>query len=157
MKTNMNTLKLTVLLGVVLLLTACGSSKSVTDSYSSSSRLDTSTTSTVDTSTRPLVKCNQGSNDQIAVATSIYTSGEVIANNRINLKITKIPAYFAQNQNYIEFNKWMMNSSGSKIWGSTRMYFHIYNISTGALLSSNKQYLYWADLQSEAQSVGATT
>lgn len=158
MKTNSQKLKLTLLLGVVLLLTACGASKSVTDDYANSSRLDTSTiTANQNNTSRPLAKCNQGSNSQIGVATSIYTSGEVIANNKINLKITKIPTYFSQNQNYIEFHKWMMNSSGSKIWGSTRMYFHIYSIATSELLSDNNQYLYWADLQSAAQKVGAST
>lgn len=158
MKTYSNKIKLIFLLGLALLLTACGASKSVNSDSNNSSRLDTGTVNTNQNNVnRPLAKCNQGSNDQVGVATSIYTSGEVIANNRINLKVIKIPTYFSQSQNYIEFHKWMMNSSGSQIWGSSRMYFHIFSISTGALLSENKQVLYWADLQNEAQQVGAST
>lgn len=158
MKTNARNLKLLLLLSSVLLLSACGASKSVTDDYSNSSRLDTSTVnSNQNNSSRPLATCNQRSNSQLGVALAIYRSGEVIASDKIYAKILKVPAYFSQSQNYIEFHKWMMNPSGSKIWGSTRMYFSIYSISTGALLSENKNYLYWADLQKEAQAVGAAT
>lgn len=158
MTTNTRNLKLLLLLASVLFLSACGASKSVTDDYSNSSRLDTSTvTANQNNSARPLATCNQRSNSQLGVALAIYKSGEVIENDRVYAKILKIPAYFSQNQNYIEFHKWMMNTSGSKIWGSTRMYFSIYSISTGALLSENKNYLYWADLQKEAQAVAAST
>ncbi|MCK6598034.1 MAG: hypothetical protein L6Q37_06685 [Bdellovibrionaceae bacterium] len=158
MKTQILVLKLTLILSALLFITACGSSKNMTDDYATSSRLNTSTiTSTQTDSSRPLAYCNQRSNDQLGVATAYYKSGEVIATNRIYLKITKIPSYFSESKNYIEFHKWMMNSAGAKVWGSEKMYFHIYSIATGELLSENKTYLYWADLQKEAQSVGAAT
>lgn len=160
MKTQTMTFKLRLvfLLGLVLLLSACGASKSVTDTYSASSRLDTTTvTANLNNGERPLALCNQRTNEQFGTAMAIYKSGEVVANNKINLKLIKVPSNFSQNQNYIEFHKWMMNSAGAKIWGSTRMYFSIYNISTGELLAQDKSYLYWPDLQSEAQKVGAST
>lgn len=158
MKTQATNFKLLLLLGAVLFLSACGASKSTTDEYANSSRLDTATvTANQNNSSRPLAACNQRSNTQLSIALAIYKSGEVIANNKIYAKILKIPSYFSQSQNYIEFHKWMMNGAGSKIWGSSKMYFNIYSISTGELLSENKSLLYWADLQKEAQAVGAST
>src|SRR5690606_39672248 len=76
---------------VALLLSACGASKSTTDEYANSSRLDTSTvTANLDNTNRPLAACNQRSNTQIGIALAIYKSGEVIANNKIDRKSTRL-------------------------------------------------------------------
>lgn len=157
MKTKNFYLKLTLLLVVTAMMTACGASKKAADGYDTSSRLTTPDIKSADTSSRPLAYCNQSSNSQLSIGTSTYQDGETITYTKINLKILKIPAYFSQNQNYIEFHKYMVNSTGNKIWGSDRMMFSIYSISDEKQLVSGRKFLYWADLQAAAQSLGVTT
>ncbi len=157
MKSKNFYLKLTLLLVVTAMMTACGANKGSANNYDSSSRLTTPDLTTTNTTDRPLAYCNQASNSQIATATSTYQDGETISLTRINLKITKIPAYFSQNQNYIEFHKYMVSSTGNKIWGSERLMFSVYSIADGKSLASGKEFLYWTDLQRAAQSLGVST
>lgn len=157
MRTQNFYLKLTLLLITAAMMSACGASKGTADNYDSSSRLLTGDVTNIDTSSRPLAYCNQATGTQISFNTSTYQDGETIDPNRINLKITKIPAYFAQNQNYIEFHKYMVNSTGSKMWGQTRLSMNIYSIANGALLASGKEMLYWRDLSSAASKLGVVT
>ena len=157
MRTQSFYLKLTLLLITTAMLSACGASKGTADNYDSSSRLLTADVTNIDTSNRPLAYCNQSTGSQISFNTSTFQDGEIIDPNKINLKITKIPAYFSQNLNYIEFHKYMVNSAGSKMWGESRLSMNIYAISTGKLLVSGKSMLYWRDLASAAQAVGAST
>jgi hypothetical protein len=139
------------------MLSACGASKGSSNEYDQSSRLNVTDVTTIDTSTRPLAYCNESTNDHIAYATSTYQDGETIDTNRINLKILKIPAYFSQSQNYIEFKKYMVNPAGSKLEGKTRLSFNIYSIADRSLLAAGKEFLLWADLHAAAQKVGAAT
>lgn len=157
MKTQNFYLKLTLLLVITAMMTACGASKGAADNSASSSRLNPTDLTAPNTSARPLAYCNQTTNSQISLATSTYQDGETIALDKINLKILKIPAYFSQNKNYIEFHKYMVSSNGNKIWGSSRLAVNIYSIADGKLLASNKEFLYWPDLQSAAQALGAST
>lgn len=157
MRTQSFYLKLTLLLIVTAMLSACGASKGTADNYDSSSRLTTGDVSNIDTSSRPLAYCNQSTGTQISFNTSTYQDGESIDPNRINLKITKIPSYFAQNQNYIEFHKYMINSAGNKMWGQDRLVMNLYSIADGKLLASNKEMLYWRDLSAAASKIGVST
>lgn len=157
MRTQNFYLKLTLLLITTALLSACGANKGAAGNYDSSSRLLTTDITNIDTSNRPLAYCNQSTGSQVSFNTSTFKDGEIIDPNRINLKITKIPAYFSENLNYIEFHKYMVNSIGSKMWGENRLSMNIYSISTGELLASGKSMLYWRDLSSAAQAVGAVT
>ncbi|MBL7542477.1 MAG: hypothetical protein JNL11_01605 [Bdellovibrionaceae bacterium] len=150
-------LKITLVLIAAAMLSACGASKGSADNYDQSSRLNTTTITNNDTLSRPLAYCNQSSNSQIGINTSTYQDGETISLTRINLKITKIPSYFAQGQNYIEFQKFMINAANSKMWGSSRLYFKIYSIADGTPLLAGESVLYWPALQAAAQKVGAST
>tara|TARA_B110001454_G_scaffold219199_1_gene251720 strand:+ start:22844 stop:23560 length:717 start_codon:yes stop_codon:yes gene_type:complete len=138
------------------MLSACGASKGTAD-YSTSSRLLTTDVASIDTSTRPLAYCNQATSSTLSYNTSTYQDGESIDPNRINLKITKIPSAFSSNANYIEFHKYMVNSSGNKMWGESRLSMNLYSIADGKLLASGKTSLYWRDLTSAASKLGVST
>lgn len=157
MRTQNFYLKLTLVLIATAMLSACGASKGTGDNYNSSSRVTVDDINTNNSALRPLAYCNQKTGTQISFGVSTYADGETIALDKVNLKILKIPSYFSQAKNYIEFHRYMVNPAGAKIWAEGRMFFNVYALTDGKLLASHKDYLYWNDLQSAAQYVGATT
>jgi len=150
--------RILVLVATTALLSACGTSKQQTD-YDFSSRVGNGNDplSNVDPKTRPLAYCNQGSNSLLQVNTSIYKNGDTIVNDRIFLKLTKIPAYFSQSQNYIQFWKWQTNTSGQTDLGATPLKVQLVDMVTGNALTNVKTSLFWTDLQAAAQAAGVTT
>lgn len=150
-------LKLTLLLVLTAMMSACGATKDTADNYDSSSRLSQTDLVDTDPLNRPLAFCNQASNSEISVATSTYQDGETISLTRINLKLLKIPTNFTNNVTYIEFHKYMTSSIGSKIWGSSRLTFSIFSIADGSALVTGKEYLYWTELKSAAQKLSVST
>lgn len=156
MRTQNFYLKLTLLLVITAMMTACGASKGATG-YDTSSRLAADEITNADTSIRPLAYCNQASNSILGSATSSYQDGETISLSKINMKITKLPSGFSQNKNYIEVLKYMVSPTGNKIWGTNRLYFSIYSIADGKTLATSRNYLFWSDLLSAAAKLNVAT
>lgn len=156
METKTFYLKLTLIVVVAAMMTACGASKSSNSDSSLSSRLSPTETTTT-TTDRPIALCNQKAGSLISLGLSVYKDGESYVTDRVNAKILKVPSVFSQKNNYIEFHKYMVNTSGSKIWGDQRITFSIYSIADGKNVASGLDVLYWADLENLAQNVGAST
>lgn len=152
-------LKVLLLITSAALISSCGTSKDANSDYDFSSRIGNSSDplGTIDPKNRPLAYCNKSTNSLIEVVTAIYKSGDTILNDFINLKITKVPAYFNQSQNYIQFWKWQANPQGQTDMGSAPLRFQIVEASTGTPLTNAKTSLYWNDLQGAAQAVAAAT
>ncbi len=150
-------LKVTLLLVVTAMMTACGASKGSADNGDSSSRLAAADVAAADTSTRPLAYCNQTSNSAIGYNTSTYQDGETISVTKINMKLTKFPTDFNQSNTYFEVHKYMVSSAGQKTWGTTRLKMNIYSIADGKSLATSKSYLQWSDLTTAAAKLNVST
>ncbi len=152
-------LKVLLLVATTALLSSCGSNKEANSDYDFSSRVGHSNDplANIDPKTRPLAYCNLASNSLIEVATSVFKSGDTIRQDFINLKLTKIPAYFSQGQNYIQFWKWQANPQGVTDIAPTPLRFQLVEIASGKPITNTKTTLYWNDLQGALQAVGATT
>ncbi len=156
---NLNVyLRILLLIASAALISSCGTSKDE-NGYDFSSRVGSNNDplGTVDPKTRPLAYCNLASNSLLEVATSYHKNGDTILNDFIQLKMTKIPSYFSQSQNYIQFWKWQANPQGQTDMGTAPLRFQLVNASTGERLTNPKTSLYWSDLQSVMQAVAATT
>lgn len=151
-------LKVLLLVATTALLSSCGSNTEPND-YDFSSRVNHANDpiSAVDPKTRPLAYCNLATNSLIEVATSAYKSGDTVRNDFINLKFTKIPAYFSASKNYVQFWKWQANPQGQTDMGSKPLRFQLVEIATEKPLTNAKTLLYWDDLQSATQAVGVNS
>ncbi len=151
-------LKVLLLVVSTALLSSCGSNTQPNNSSDFSSRIGNSADPlNPNDLTRPLAYCNSASNSLIEVVTSVYKSGDTMVNSFINLKLTKVPAYFSQSQNYIQFWKWQANPAGQTDMGTKPLRFQLVNISTGEAVTTAKTSLYWNDLQAAAQAMGVST
>lgn len=151
-------LKVLLLVATTALLSSCGSNKQSND-YDFSSRVGNNNDplNTIDPKARPLAYCNLSSNSLIEVATSAHKTGDTYDNSFIDLKLTKLPAYFSQSQNYIQFWKWQANPQGQTDLAGTPLRFQLVDITNGTPLTNAKTTLYWSDLQGAAQAAGVST
>lgn len=157
MRTQSFYLKLTLVLITAAMLSACGAAKNSAN-YDQSSRLNVDDIANAgDSLVRPLAYCNQAMNSSLSVATSTYADGETVSLTRINLKLLKIPSSFSQGETYLEFHKYMISGTGSKMWGNNRLTLSLYSIADGKALATGKGNLYWPDLQSAAAKLGVST
>lgn len=152
-------IKVLAMVTLAALLSACGTSKTTDDGFDSSSRIGNPTdpVDEVDPLSRPLAYCNQGSNNVFGANLMIYKNGDQIANDKINLKLTKIPAYFNQSLQYIQFWKWQANSKGVVDMAKDPLYFKVVDINSNIVMLDSKKILYWGDLASLASKYQVTS
>lgn len=122
--TLQNTLKVTLIITVIGLLTACGTSKSETPTVQSSNRFDVN-------SQKALALCNKGSDANFSFNTSIVSaeSGQ-ISTQMIKFKFNFLNAEITKPGNVIKFFKWRI-SNGQAVLSETALEVSAYDSATG--------------------------
>jgi hypothetical protein len=153
--TTQTQFKILVLIATTALLTACGSEKEV-NSNEFASRTTGAIAATTDQSSRPMAYCNRGTSALVDAHLGVYSQGDQILNEKIFVKITKIPAAFSESKHYLQFFTWQTNSKGVSSGSDRALNFDIIDIATNTYLVRNVKTLYWRDLSSVAQRLLAT-
>ena len=127
--TSQQTLKLALILTVLSLLTACGTSKSNSPTDQSSNRLDVN-------SEKALALCNKGSDSNFSFQTSIVSdeSGQ-ISKEWIKFKFNFLNAEITKPGNVIKFFKWRVSNNQS-ILSETALEVSAYDPTTGQTSSA---------------------
>jgi hypothetical protein len=138
-------IKLTGLLLIVLLLSACGSHKSV-DSLELASR---ATETTISASTnKAWSKCNQATSGggQFKMILSAYVQNGVIRSDLMNGKLTLVPDNFVTSQEYFQMFRWQANSGGAAYLDQTPLQFRLINPANGQVLLSERTSIAWTEV-----------
>lgn len=132
--TSQKTLKLALVLTVVGLLTACGTSKSSSPTDQSSNRLELN-------SQKALALCNKGSDSNFSFQTSIVSdqSGQ-LSKEWIKFKFKFLNAEITKPGNVIKFFKWRV-ANGQAILSETALDVSAYDLTTGQTTTSSTNSL----------------
>jgi len=146
------TLKATLLLTVLAMLTACGAQKSTESSDLSSRAFVTSTTSS---SAKPLLLCNQKSQDGLTASLKVYTnSANQIRNDYMTLKFSQMPSSFGAGD-YIQLFRWQANSS-NQIYLDPIPVKARFETLDGRAITDFSSVLYWGQVSALAKELGLT-
>jgi len=145
------TLKTVLILTVLALLTACGTSKS--DSSSDLASRTTTATTTTTAAAQYLAYCNQKTQSGLSSDLEVYTdtSGN-IRFDYLKMKITQIPADFS-NGSYLEFFRWQADSSGNVYLDPTPVQARVETLD-GTILTSFSAVTYWSEVAQIAANSG---
>lgn len=142
------TLKATLLLTVLTMLTACGSQKAE-QSLDLSSRVVTATA----TSNTPVLYCNQKSQTGLTAKVMVYTdAANQIRNDYMKVKFTQMPASFGTGH-YIQFFRWQANSSNQVYLDPTPVQAR-FEALDGTVLTNFSPVIYWGQVSSIASASG---
>lgn len=152
MMNQQNVLKASLLLVLVLGLTACGASKQENSVDLASRATDTNTAD----KTRAWAQCNSGSSiyGTMQVNLAAYYEGGNVRNDLMYARIANLPTDFESGNQYIQMYRWQANTSGSTFTDPTPLSFKIVNPSTGAVILQNKTSVKWLDVKTAAESLG---
>lgn len=147
MKATQQILKTLLSLSLLGTLSACGSKKESGAVDTSSRIVPTDTTSTA---SKPYAYCNSGTGSEISAKLKAYSTGESYNVNYILVRLTSLPANFAENASYISMWKWLANSSGSTYLDGTALNFMLFDVASGKALTTWKKTLMWKDISDAA-------
>lgn len=143
------TLKMTLLLTVLALLTACGSQKHE-QGLDLSSRVVTPTNTS---SSAPVLYCNQKSQNGLTAKVMVYTdAASKIRNDYMQVKFTQMPASFTTGH-YLQFFRWQANSSNQVYLDPTPVQARFETLD-GRVLTNFSPVIYWGQVSSIASSWG---
>lgn len=146
-----NVLKATLLMVLMLGLTACGASKQ----ESSTDLASRSPNGTTDT-TKAWAQCNSGTsmNGLMKVNLAAYYEGANVRNDLMYVRIANLPSDFESAGNYLQMFRWQANTSGSTYTDPTPLSFKIVNPANGAVIVQSRTSVKWTDVSTVASGMG---
>lgn len=148
-----------LILMAALTMLSCGSSKD--SSYDMSSRLSASQ---VSAGGKPMAYCNQGASGYMTGNTKATVPNGVWNPQYIIYKLSNVPTSFTNDQNYIQFFRWMSSSDGTNFIDKTALKYRVIDLATTNTLSVSghdeitdwKSSLGWSSLSKVSSSLGIT-
>jgi hypothetical protein len=156
MKSKTETLTKIVLLGLVVLMTACSQKNDETSTDSASRGVVDSTN---DANAAKLAYCNQGANSDFTIKLQAYVNGTT---NQVNmnyavLRLASAPSTFVGGTSHFALWKWLANTSNAVTFDQTALRFYAYDNQTGSQLTGWMTTLRWSDISTYYTTWGSTS
>lgn len=141
MKTAQTT-KLLLLASLLLLLAACGKSK--TDgSYDQASQSVTDVNSSAG---KAMAYCNSAASTQLSVRNGVYQESNTVRLDFLKARITQIPEAFSSNTSYLQIYRWKANSNGQTYLDPQALQFRLITAGEGQNLNNYNTVLQYSHI-----------